>query len=51
MSMLATLDVRSYRGMYAFGNHIRLSNAEKHLATCDSGVATTFEQVCISRVT
>ncbi len=41
--MPPTLEVRSYQTMYAFGNHIRVSSAEKHLATCDSGVAITFE--------
>jgi len=49
MSMPLTLEARSYRTMYAFDNHIRVSNVEKHLTTCDNGVVATFEQVCISR--
>jgi len=49
ISMPPTLEVRSYQAMYAFDNHIHVPSAKKHLTTCDNGVATTFEQVCISR--
>jgi hypothetical protein len=49
MSMAPTLEARSYRTMYAFGNCIHVSSAEKHLTTCDNGVATTFDQICILR--
>ncbi len=49
MSMPPTLEARSYQTMYVFGNHIHVSSVEKHLTTCDNGVATTFEQICISR--
>jgi hypothetical protein len=33
--------------MWAIGNHIHVSSAEKHLTTFDNGVATTFEQECV----
>jgi hypothetical protein len=46
MSMPPTLEARSYRTMFVFGNHICVSNVEKHLTTFDSGVATTFEWEC-----
>ncbi len=36
--------LKSYWAMWAFGNHIRVSIVEKHLTTCDSGVAIAFEQ-------
>jgi hypothetical protein len=39
-------DAKSYRSMYAYGNHIRVRGAEMDLATCDSGVAATFSQSC-----
>jgi len=48
MSMPLTLEAMSYRSMYAYGNHIYVSNAKKQLKTNDCGVATTFEQECIS---
>jgi hypothetical protein len=34
--------------MYAYGNHICVSNVEEHLRINDCGVTTTFEQECIS---
>ena len=37
---------KSYRSMYAFGNHIRVRSAEAQLTTMDSGVAATFRQLC-----
>jgi hypothetical protein len=43
MSMPPTLGAKSYRTMWALGNHIHVSSAEEHSTTCDSGVATTFE--------
>jgi len=33
-----------YRSMWAFGNHFRVASVEKHLITCDFGVAATFSQ-------
>jgi len=47
--MSPTLEARSYRAMCAFGNHIHVSSVEKHLTICDNGVATIFEQICVSR--
>jgi hypothetical protein len=35
--------------MYAYMNHIRVVNVEKHLTTCDSGIVATFEQTHVSR--
>lgn len=49
MSMPPTMEARSYRTMYAFSYCVHVSNVEKHLTTCDNGVATTFEQICILR--
>jgi hypothetical protein len=37
---------KSYRSMYAYGNHIQVRAAESDLTTCDSGVAATFSQSC-----
>jgi hypothetical protein len=37
---------KSYRSMYAFGNHIRVRSAEAQWTTMDSGVAATFRQLC-----
>jgi hypothetical protein len=39
---------KSYRSMYAFGNHIRVRSAQAQLTTMDSGVAATFRQLCRS---
>lgn len=39
---------KSYRSMYAFGNHIRCASAEVTMKTIDCGVAATFEQECRS---
>ncbi len=47
MSMPPMLEAKSYRAMWAFGNHICVSSAEEHLITCDSGVEATFEQECV----
>ncbi len=33
--------------MYAYDNHICVASAKEHLTTCDSGIATTFEQTCV----
>jgi hypothetical protein len=46
MSIPPTLEARSYQIMFAFGNHIRVSNVEKHLTTFDGGVVATFEREC-----
>jgi len=43
MSMSLTLEARSYRSMYAFGNHIYVVSAKKHFTISDSGIVTTFE--------
>jgi hypothetical protein len=43
------LTTRSYRLIYAFENHIRVSSVEEHLTTLDSNVVATFEHECISR--
>jgi hypothetical protein len=39
-------EAKSYRSMYAYGNHICVRRAEVDLTTCDSGVAATFSQSC-----
>ncbi len=44
MSMKPTLEARSYRGMYDFGNHFKVASVKKHLTTNDNGVAAVFEQ-------
>ncbi|CAM6062576.1 unnamed protein product [Sphagnum tenellum] len=49
VSMPPTLEARSYRTMFAFGNHFHVSNVEEHLTTFDSGVVATFEHECRSR--
>jgi len=46
--MPPTLKARSYRSMYAYGNHIRIASVKKHLTTYDSGIDVTFEQTCVS---
>lgn len=43
MSMKPTLEARSYRGMYDFGNHFKVASVKKHLTTNDNGVAAVFE--------
>lgn len=45
--MPPTLEDRSYRSMYAFGNHIHVVSAKEHLTTHDNGVIATFEQACV----
>jgi hypothetical protein len=44
-----TLTTRSYRLIYAFENHVRVSSVEEHFTTLDSNVVATFEHECISR--
>ena len=45
--MLPPSDIaKSYRSMYAFGNHIRVRSAKAQWTTTDSGVAATFRQLC-----
>jgi hypothetical protein len=39
-------NAKSYKSMYAYGNHIRVCNVESNMHTCDSGVAAIFLQVC-----
>jgi hypothetical protein len=39
-------NVKSYKSMSAYGNHIRVRNVELNMHTCDSSVATTFLQAC-----
>ena len=41
-------EAKSYRSMYAYGNHIRVRGAEVDLSTCDNGVAAPFSQSCRS---
>ena len=42
MACPPNLLVTSYRGMYTFGNHLRVASAEVGLTTLDSGIAGTF---------
>jgi hypothetical protein len=44
MNMPSTLKATSYRAMYAYGNHIRVSNVREHLSTTYYGVEIIFEQ-------
>ena len=37
-------NAKSYKSMYAYGNHIRVRSVESNMNTCDSGVAATFLQ-------
>ena len=37
---------KSYKSMYAYGNHIRVRNVESNMHMCDSGVVATFLQAC-----
>jgi hypothetical protein len=46
MSMSLTLETRSYQAMWAYGNHIRILNAEEHLSMINCSVVTLFEQEC-----
>jgi hypothetical protein len=39
-------NTKSYKSMYAYGNHIRVRSVESNMNTCDSGVAATFMQAC-----
>ena len=39
-------NAKSYKSMYAYGNHIRVRNIESNMNTCDSGVAAIFLQAC-----
>ena len=39
-------NAKSYKSMYAYGNHIRVQSIEANMNTCDSGVAATFSQAC-----
>jgi hypothetical protein len=47
--MPPALKAKSRQTMWAFGNHICVSSAKKHLTTHDSGVVTIFEQECVWR--
>ena len=42
-------NAKSYKSMYAYGNHIRVRSVESNINTCDSGVAATFLQACHAR--
>ena len=46
LTLPPSCDAKSYRSMYAYGNHIRVRSAEVDLSTSDSGVAATFAQAC-----
>jgi hypothetical protein len=49
LSMPPTLEDRSYRTMWAFGNHNHVSSAEVHSTTRDNGtIVAIFEQECVS---
>lgn len=39
-------NAKSYKSMYAYGNHLRVRSVESNMNTCDSGVAATFLQAC-----
>jgi hypothetical protein len=47
MSMPPILEAKIYHAMYVFGNHLHVSNGEKHFTTRDSGIVVTFEQECV----
>jgi hypothetical protein len=47
MFMPPMVEAKSYRVMWAFGNHNLVSSVEEHLTTCDSGVGATFEHECV----
>ena len=34
-------NAKSYKSMYAYGNHIRVRNIESNMNTCDSGVGNS----------
>lgn len=42
MSMPLTLEATTYQIMYAFANHLQVSNGEDHLTTSDCGIVVTF---------
>jgi len=42
MSIPPPLTTRSYRLLYAFENHIRVSSVEEHLTTLDSNEVATL---------
>jgi hypothetical protein len=48
LTLPPSCEAKSYRSMYAYGNHIRVRSAEGELTTSDSGVAATFSQACRS---
>ena len=39
-------EAKGYKAMYAYGNHIRVREAEADMSTYDTGVAATFLQSC-----
>jgi hypothetical protein len=41
------MEAMLYRTMYAYGNHIHVASAKKHLMINDCGIVATFEQKCI----
>jgi hypothetical protein len=47
MSTPPTLEATTYRAMYTFGNHLRVSSGEKHFTTKNNGIAFMFEQECV----
>ena len=40
-------NVKSYKSMYAYGNHISGPSVESNMHTCDNGVAATFLQAVV----
>ena len=48
ISMWPALTAIAHRSMWAYGNHFRVQSAEGNSTTMDCGVATTFDQWCVS---
>ena len=46
MLMPPSKNAKSYKSMYAYGNHIRFRSLKSNMHTCDSNVAATFLQAC-----
>ena len=46
LTLPPSCEAKSYRIIYAYGNHIRVRSAEVELPTSDSGIAAMFSQAC-----
>jgi hypothetical protein len=44
--MPSSRNAKSYKSIYAYGNHIRVRSIKANMNTCDSGVAAIFSQAC-----